>query len=168
VPSRSSSCRRRRSATGRREDLLRREAEGWERLDRALDGLSPEQLERPGLTPDGWSVKDLLWHVAVWCEDTTRVLGEMRAETWDEHDPSLEPGWTDRANRAAFDRSRTMDLETAREACRMQRTRMIEAYGTLVAPTPEADEWFDETGPGHYTEHLPGLEAWVARLRSVA
>jgi len=168
VASRSSSCRRRRSATGRREDLLRREAEGWARIAGLLDGLSPEQLERPGLLPDGWSVKDLLWHVAVWCDDTARVLGEMRTGTWDGQDPSLQAGWTDRANREAFERSRTMAAPEVRGAWREQRTRMLEAFAALDVVTPEADEWFEESGPSHYEEHRPGLEAWVERLRSGA
>lgn len=168
MPSRSSSYRRGRSATGRREDLLRREAEGWARIAGLIEGLSLAQLERPGLTPDGWSVKDLLWHVAFWCDDTARVLGEMRAGTWDGRDPSLRPGWTDRANREAFERSRTMAVPQVRDAWREQRTRMLGAFGALDVVTPEADEWFEEAGPSHYEEHRAGLEAWVEGLRSGA
>jgi hypothetical protein len=133
-----------------------------------LDGLTPSQLQRPGLTADGWSVKDLLWHVAVWCEDTARVLAEMRAGTWDGRDPSLESGWTDRMNRKAFERSRTMDLEDVRSAWLEGRRRMLEAFGALGEVTAQAEEWFDESGPSHYAEHLPDLEAWVTSVRAGA
>ena len=54
---------------GRREELLRREAEGWDRVAALVDELTPEQQERPGLSPDGWSVRDLLWHLGFWYED---------------------------------------------------------------------------------------------------
>jgi hypothetical protein len=30
---------------------------------------------------------------------------------------------------------------------------------------PDADKWFEESGPAHYDEHLPDLHAWVERLR---
>ena len=113
-------------------------------------------------------MKDLLWHVAVWCDDTARVLGQMRMGTWDGHDPSLRPGWTDRANREAFERSRTMAVPEVRDAWREQRMRMLEAFGALDVVTPEADEWFEESGARHYEEHLSVLEAWVERLRSGA
>ena len=153
---------------GRREDLLRREAEGRDRIAGLLDGLSIEQLERPGLTPEGWSIRDLLWHLASWSEDTARVLREMAAGTWDGSDPSLEPGWTDRTNDEQFARSRTMGIGEARAAWIEGRRAALEAFGALEDVTPQADEWFDESGPTHYAGHLPGLGGWVGRLRSEA
>ena len=153
---------------GRREDLLRREAEGWERLASLVAELTPGQLEHRGLTPDGWSVKDLLWHVAFWCDDTARALDDMRAGTWDRVDPSREAGWTDRVNGEQLERSRTMGLAQVRASWLEGRRRMLEAFGALEEVTPEADEWFEEAGPSHAAAHLPDLEAWVARLRSEA
>jgi hypothetical protein len=142
------------------------EAEWWERINAPLDGLDDEQIERPGYTTDGWSIKDMLWHVAAWSEDAARVLGEMREGTWDGQDPGLDPGWTDRVNREWFERSRVMDLVEVREAWRSARTRMVEAFGAFEETTADADEWFEEAGPNHYAEHLPGLRSWVERLRS--
>lgn len=151
--------------TGRREDLLRREAEGRDRIAGLLDGLTIEQLERPGLTPEGWSIRDLLWHLAVWSEDAARVLREMRASTWDGTDPSLEPGWTDRVNEREFARSRTMGIGEARTAWVEGRRDMLEAFGALEDSTPPAEEWFEESGSTHYGGHIPGLTRWVGRLR---
>jgi hypothetical protein len=152
---------------GRREDLLRREAEGWDRLEGLVQGRTTEQQEARGLSPDGWSVKDLLWHLAFWCDDTARVLGQMREGTWDGEDPSREPGWTDRVNEEQLARSRSMTPPEVREAWIRDRRRMLEALGALPDVTPEAEEWFEESGPIHTAEHLPELEAWVERLRSV-
>src|SRR6185369_8238883 len=100
--------RRGRPTTGRREELLRDEAAGWEELTALVDGLDGRELEAPGVTPDGWSVKDVAWHVAAWSRDTARVLREIAAGTWDGIDPSSEPGWADRTNAEWFERSRAM------------------------------------------------------------
>jgi uncharacterized protein (TIGR03083 family) len=37
----------------------------WARLQAALDGLSEEQMHRPGVVGD-WSVKDILAHITAW------------------------------------------------------------------------------------------------------
>jgi hypothetical protein len=150
---------------GRREDLLRQEAEGWRRIDALVDGLTTEQIERPGLTDEGWSVRDMMWHVAAWSDDTARVLREMEAGTWDGVDPSEAPGYTDRVNREWFERSRAMQVEDVRSAWYATRGRMLEAFGVLGAVTPDAEEWFEEAGSAHYAEHLPGLQRWVEQLR---
>lgn len=152
---------------GRREDLLRREAEAWARIDELAGGLTPEELERPGYTPDGWSVKDLMSHVAAWSEYTADVLGEMATGTWDGRDAFAEPGSVDRLNREWFERFRDSDLQDVRSAWRDSRARLLGSLGALVQVTPDAAEWFEETGPAHYAEHLPDLVAWVERLRSV-
>jgi len=150
---------------GRREDLLRQEAEGWRRIGALVDGLTPEQIERPGYTDEGWSVKDMMWHMAAWSRDTARVLGDMEAGTWDGEDPSEAAGYTDRVNREWFARSRMMGIEEVRSAWYAARERLLESFGALGEVTPDAEEWFDETGPAHYAEHVPGLQAWVERLR---
>ena len=150
---------------GRREDLLRQEAEGWRRIDALVDGLVAEEIERPGLTDEGWSVKDMMWHVAAWSQDTARVLTEMEAGTWDGDDPSEAAGYTDRVNREWFAHSRTMELEDVRTAWYASRERLLESFGALGEVTPAAEEWFDESGPAHYAEHVPGLQAWVEQLR---
>lgn len=152
--------------TARREALLQGEIEGWERLDRAVDGLTDEELARPGLTAEGWSVRDLLWHLAAWSEEAVRVLDRMRVGTWDGTDPSLEPGWTDRMNAEWFERSRRMGLDEVRSAAPVARDRMREAFEVLEAVTPDAAEWFEESGPMHYADHQPGLEAWIGQLRA--
>ena len=151
---------------GRREDLLRREAEAWTRLERATADLTDAEVERPGYTPEGWAIRDLWWHLAAWCEDTTRVLTEMRDGTWDGSDPSTQPGWTDRVNAEWFERSRTMSVADVREALVEARRQHLAAFGALADVPADAEEWFDETGPLHFETHLADLEAWAARRRA--
>jgi hypothetical protein len=153
-------------SVGRREDLLRREAEAWARLERVTADLTDAELARPGYTSDGWAIRDLWWHLAAWCEDTTRVLGEMRAGTWDGSDPSTQPGWTDRINAAWFERSRAMTLEEVRAAATDARREHLAAFAALPEVTADAEGWFDETGPLHFETHLVDLEPWAERLRA--
>src|SRR5688500_14086173 len=116
---------------GRREDLLRQEAEGWRRIDALVDGLTSEQIECPGYTDEGWSVKDMMWHVAAWSQDAARVLNDMKAGNWDGEDPSEEAGYTDRVNREWFERSRTMGIEEVRSAWYAGRECLLESFGAL-------------------------------------
>ena len=44
-------------------ELLAAEDAGWEELHALLDSLSPEQAERSGYYPEGWSAKDVLAHI---------------------------------------------------------------------------------------------------------
>jgi hypothetical protein len=118
------------------------------------------------VTPEGWAVRDVLWHVAAWSRDTARVLREMRDGTWDGTDPSLEPGWTDRVNAEWFARSRSMPVGAVRVEWLAARRGLLEAFAELEELTAEADEWFEETGPTHYAKHVEDLEAWLERLRS--
>jgi hypothetical protein len=41
-------------------------------------------------------------------------------------------------------------------------------WAALPKVTPEAEEWFRESGPEHYQEHLDDLRAWVGKLTSAS
>ena len=49
-----------------RKDLLREIQHERAALDATLEGLSPRQMTSPGVTRGGWSVKDILAHLAEW------------------------------------------------------------------------------------------------------
>jgi Mycothiol maleylpyruvate isomerase N-terminal domain len=139
---------------------------GWNRIDGLVETLSSEELVRPGYTDEGWSVKDMMAHVAAWSDYTARVLDEMRAGTWKGDDPSDEPGGVDRMNDEWFERDRHLGFEQVRSAWREARGRLLDAFGALEEVTPDAEEWFEETGPSHYAEHSTDLVAWTSRLRA--
>ena len=146
---------------GRREELLRGEAEGWEELNALLSRGDPEYLERPGVNAEGWSVRDLMWHLAYWCADTARAFGNMRDGTFDAAAEPEGPAEVDPINEAQLERSRGMTLDEVRSEWFRARGAMLERFGELTELTPEADLLFDETGPLHYAEHLPALRAWL-------
>lgn len=145
---------------GRREELLRAEDLGWRELNELVGALSDGQVQMPGYAPDGWAVKDMMWHVACWSADCVRALDQMRAGTFT--GSTIEED-TEAVNRRWFDQSTRLDLETVRAEWHASRTMMVERF-TQVELTPDADEWFDETGPLHYAKHLADLRRWVATL----
>jgi hypothetical protein len=147
---------------GRREELLRAEAEGWEELNMLIAAASPEDLERPGLNDEGWSVRDLMWHVAYWCADTARAFRQMREGTFDAAAEPEGSAQVDPINDAQLERSRSMSLPEVVDGWFGARAQMLERFGELAELTPDADVWFDETGPLHYAEHLPALRVWLA------
>ncbi len=64
-----------------RDEVVERTEREFERLDRLIVGLDPEDWERPVPRPEGldaWTVKDALVHVVWWKEHTTRVIRRQR------------------------------------------------------------------------------------------
>lgn len=144
----------------RREELLRAEAEGWERLNGLLDRLPEDRFVEPTVNQGAWAPRDVAWHVAYWCKDTARVLEEIQRGVFD---PAAEPqdaALVDAINERELERSRMIDPEVVRAEMRSARSLMLERFGALASLTSEAAEWFEESGPLHYAEHLPELEDW--------
>jgi hypothetical protein len=150
---------------GRREELLRAEAEGWEELNELISRADPETLERAGLNAEGWAVRDLMWHVAYWCADTAQAFGRMRDGIFDASAEPDGPAEIDPINDAQLERSRAMALDEVRGDWFRARAAMLERFGELAELTPEADQWFDETGPLHYAKHLPDIRTWLGAER---
>jgi Mycothiol maleylpyruvate isomerase N-terminal domain len=137
------------------EALMDAEEANWHELCAEVERFTHEELERPGVTPGGWSVKDVLFHLGAWAAECGLQLERMRMGTWEE--PHLD---VERKNREWFELSRTMDVKTVKAELAAARTRMVVEFGTLPEVTPHAVEWFEESGPLHYGEHLADLRPW--------
>jgi hypothetical protein len=46
------------------------------------------------------------------------------------------------------------------------RNRMLLEWNLLPEITPKAEEWFVESGPQHYEEHMERLREWVKELQA--
>ena len=138
------------------ERLLDQEDAGWHALCAEIGRFTDQELERPGVTPDGWSVKDVMFHIAAWAVDCGVQLERMRMGTWQPPEEDVE-----RQNREWFELSRTMELREVRAELAAARTTMVAEFGSLPVVTPEAIEWFEESGPLHYEAHLRGLRSWA-------
>lgn len=138
--------------------LVADEDAGWRDLRAVLDGIGADRLERPGVTPDGWSAKDTVFHVAAWMADCALQLERMRFGTF--VDPLETVQGIDELNRAWFELSRTLDMATVWTELFAARARMLAEWAALPAITREAWDWFEESGALHYRKHVEDLRAW--------
>jgi len=149
----------------RREELLRAEAEGWEAFVALADTMPPDLVDLPGLNAEGWAVRDVMWHVAFWCSDAARALDEIAEGRFDRVREPYADAEVNRLNDRELERSRGMRVNEVRAELHRARAAMLERFGALAGITADADEWFEESGPAHYAEHAPELEAWVRANR---
>ena len=141
-------------------NLLEAEKAGWEALEGLVKQLTPEQAMIPGLHP-GWSVKDLLAHVAGWLAEAGAALERSGSET------STDGGVdVDARNEVFVDANRDQPLSLVLTEMRAARQRMLLRLHGLSDVPAAAEASVRKAGPEHYAEHLPRLRKWVAELRS--
>lgn len=144
-----------------RDRLLQQEDEGWAELRALVDPLSSAQLEAPGLNDEGWTVKDLLFHLSCWWAEAARHLERIRLGTYAEEDVA-----EDDMNARFLEEGRTLDASDVQAQLLAARSRALQELGALGELTAPAVEWFEESGPLHYREHLRDLRSWAERLSS--
>lgn len=136
--------------------LLAEERAGWDELRSVFDRIPPGRIDEPGVTPEGWSPKDVMFHVGAWCAECANQLERIRMGTFATQD------WeTDRKNREWFETSQRLDVPTVRAELHGARTWMLQEWEALAEITPDAWEWFEESGPLHYAEHVQDLRGWL-------
>ena len=145
------------------ERLLAEEDAAWQDLRRAFADVPAERFEEEGVTPEGWSPKDVMFHVGAWLAECSAVLERIAAGT-----DALDLGTrvdetTDAKNATWFAMSHPMDVATVRTELGAARESARRGFGRLAPPTPEAWSWFEESGPRHYAEHARDLRSWLAR-----
>jgi hypothetical protein len=130
-----------------------------------LETVDAELVTAPGVVGD-WSVRDLVVHVAFWCEHGADALALAVAGRGAEF--SYDPRDTDHMNADLLEQSRRTSPASAvdREA------RAHETFaGSLAALDPEllglrlgngdtVEEVIRYDGPDHYREHTEHLRAW--------
>jgi hypothetical protein len=147
----------------RREDLFRSEDRGWNELHSQLETVSRQQMLEPGLTPEGWSVKDLLWHLGAWWAKAGVMLERIRVGTYE---GAGQGSSVDELNARFLEEGRRLDLATVTTELYAARNHALVEFAALPEVTPEAEEWFRESGPEHYDEHRDDLRTWVDKLTS--
>jgi uncharacterized damage-inducible protein DinB len=132
-----------------RNELTAREAEAWASFVSLLESLPADRRETPELD-DGWSVKDVLWHVAYWWDDLAERLTSGNYE---------EDGETDARNARELERSRAMSWLDVSAGLAERRERMLAAWVAEAEPAGDPQEWFESETIEHYDEHGPQLRA---------
>ena len=140
------------------ERLLDAEDRGWLELTEAFGDVPPERFEEPTLNAEGWSPKDAMFHVACWAEEAETVLRRIAAGTHRRGDVEV-----DRMNEEWLEVGRGLDDDLVRLRFAKGRVAMRQAFEALDEVDATAWEWFEESGPRHYGEHLPDLRAFLER-----
>jgi hypothetical protein len=144
----------------RREELTEAEDRAWKDFHELVSRFRDDELELPGANPDGWSVKDVIWHIGCWIAEAAQQLQRMRLGTYEDRD------WndTDEINARILEEGRRQDMTTVRSELTAARTRALQEWAALETLTPEAEEWFSDIGPAHYDDHKEELSTWAEEL----
>jgi Mycothiol maleylpyruvate isomerase N-terminal domain len=140
------------------DELLADEDRLWLELTEVFGDVPPERFDEPSVTPEGWSPKDVMYHVAAWADEAATVLGRIAAGTHTGADPD-----TQALNEEWFEMGRGLDDDVVRIRFAKGRTAMRQAFTKLPEVDAAAWEWFEESGPRHYQEHLPDLRTFLER-----
>lgn len=128
-----------------REELTRAEAEAWETLERVIDRVPADRRERAELD-DGWSLKDVLAHIAYWWDDLADALENGTYAD----DPEDE----DVINARVKARAETLGWDRVRAEADQSRARMLTAWIALPGLSDIARDSFETATLEHYREHV--------------
>jgi uncharacterized protein (TIGR03083 family) len=137
----------------------------WRDFHASYAGLSDDELMIPGVT-EGWSVRDLLAHVAVWDGEALRflpgIVAEGRGAGYDTYE-----GGIDAFNRRASEEHRDQSLAGIRQELAERHEQLLAYLRSLSdaqisgnMPFRErlaADTW------DHYPDHAAAIRAWRER-----
>lgn len=140
-----------------REELLELERVRWTMLQQLLGAIPPSRADEPSLTSEGWSVRDLVWHLACWNDVVAAQLELMRAGAFDERF-----GWDTEENNGRFlAAGRAVTFAQALAALEASREKVIRAMEELDVVTPRAVELFSEPAFQHVDDHVPELRRFL-------
>ena len=148
-------------AVMRKRELMRAEDLGWLDLNGLIESLSPAQMEESGYFEEGWTAKDLVGHIGCWQAEAGQLFQQMRYGTFRD-----EPVDVDAMNEMFYEANHDLSIMVVRAEMFSARNRMLMEWNSLPEITPKAEEWFIESGPEHYREHLDRFRGWVEELRS--
>lgn len=123
-----------------RDELLTLERERWRALERLLEAVSRLRTTEPSLTSEGWSIRDLVWHLACWNEV---VKDEKFLAT-----------------------GHSVEFPEAMATLERSRKDVIHAMERLEEVPPRAIELFSEPAYRHVDDHLPELRRFLDADRS--
>lgn len=157
----------------KKQDLLKELEEGREHFLDAIDGLSDEEMEQPGVMDD-WSVKDLLAHLTMWEAELIKLLwqakqGQRPSSVHFSHISvdELNKRWKNEMQDRSLERVMA-DFQSVRN----QTIRRVEAFSDKDLNDSKRYAWLDgeplwEWIAGdsfqHEAEHIEQITAWRDR-----
>jgi len=153
-------------------DIEREMLHAWEALGSAVDSFSEAEMDQDGVI-EGWSVKDLLGHIAFWAD---KAAADLQAVAAGKDEDVATPGseeavdeWNERERKARAGRpladvreewlesfQKAMDALAAFPADRLQQ----KVKGSTVLERFAGDTY------EHYREHFGDLSAWRRQMET--
>jgi hypothetical protein len=134
-----------------KDELTANEAKAWAGFEELLAAVPEERLETPAFD-GGWSVKDVLWHVAYWWDDMTRAAASGWADDGEE---------TDDVNGREQVKSRVLPFVEVRAELDDARERLLTTWAAVAEDDEEGKAFFVSETIEHYDEHEPQLRSLV-------
>lgn len=141
------------------DETRRRIDERWSGWLAALDGIPAARLDEPGAC-DGWSVKDLIGHVAYWDADALADIARITAGA------QWQPQDVDARNAAAAAANADRSGEDLRTEMERTHQTLLDALRGLAPEDPRTRQICREIAEDtwrHYDEHEAHVGAWRAR-----
>jgi hypothetical protein len=139
---------------------LEAERAGWYAVADLVRSLTPEECLEPGYFRDpDWTVRDLVAHLGTWLAEAAVQLQRISAGTYEGHDIDV-----DALNAQFLAAMAGEPWEVAWVQANAGRSRLVDEWSRLAAPTDEAAWWIRKSGGDHYAEHLDRLREWAAEL----
>jgi hypothetical protein len=136
------------------------EARGWEEFAALVGAIPRERWMEVGVLP-GWSVRDLVRHVAGWMERCVDQLEQMRQGTFVDFDEDDDE--VDARNAAFVAEAAAMDVEEVWSGLLAARELVRSGWDRLPVETVDtvAVDWFAGETYRHYEEHLDELRRFA-------
>ncbi len=144
--------------------------QGRQEFLKAIDGLSEEEMQEPGVTGE-WSVKDILSHLSRWEAELVRMLWQFKAGEKATY-PTIVGQDVDRLNAQWFREyhDRPFDRVLADfHAVRKATIRQVQGYTDRDLNDPKKypdlggeplEEWIAGDSYRHEAEHEAQIRAW--------
>jgi uncharacterized protein (TIGR03083 family) len=138
----------------------------WDALQSLIERVGDARMTEPSLDA-GWSVKDVLAHIALWEGICARWLeAAARGETQDR--PEVKD--VDGTNARGFERAKARPLSDVIRESRTRHARIVAAVEALSGEELASDARFgwpswqmtDSNTADHYREHIDQISRWLA------
>jgi hypothetical protein len=148
-----------------KSELTAQEAEAWTAFRSEAYRLSLERMELPIANEEGWSVKDVLYHIGHWWTDLADMIAVVN-DGGEFVEPPDDDEATNAENLRVLEESRSLSIEDVISGVANARARLL----ALWLEVPNVDEalrrWFVWETIEHYEEHLPDVRRVAEADRS--
>lgn len=144
------------AASMNRDEMLKREHDGWTALMATVERVPSDRRSEPGVVP-GWSVKDLVWHCGRWADWVREPLERIVTGTYDR---DREYPW-EQMNDDWAEESKGLSWDEVTSGAAAMRRDALAALAALEVVGEDAVREFNSETFEHYAEHAAEIERFA-------